>query len=89
MTKKKKATTEQAAALVLAKPNNNKHQPSPADKRAREDELRYRAKRWAELHAKVKTREEMDTQLLNLTEAEARIVVLNGQRIACGLAPKY
>lgn len=56
--------------------------------RLRADDIRHRAKRWAELHADPKTRAKMDMLLNGLSPNEARAVILNGQRIACGLQPK-
>ena len=74
---------ERMAAKVLAN-----HKPSPAKERNHEEELRYRAQRWAELHANPKDRAKMDTQLLNLSEEDQRVVYLNGQRIRAGMPYK-
>jgi hypothetical protein len=54
----------------------------------RHTELRDRSRRWAELHADPKTRSKMDGLLQGLTPREERTVVLNGQRMACGMSPK-
>jgi len=46
------------------------------------------ARKWAELHVKPKTRDQMDDVLTGLSDADARRVILCGQRIAAGLTPK-
>lgn len=43
------------------------------------------AKQWAELHAKPKTRDQMDALLEGLPEPDQRRVYLLGQRLAAGL----
>jgi hypothetical protein len=53
-----------------------------------EDRLLSLARRWADLHSKPKQRDKMDEILVGLSEAEARRVILCGQRIASGLTPK-
>lgn len=94
-TVKKASAAEQAAAAVLKKKNGAVKRPTPPPVhpqvalRQHEEELAYRAKRWAELHANPKTREKMDTQLEGLNERDQRRVVLNGQRIAAGFMPKH
>jgi hypothetical protein len=54
----------------------------------RHADLRDRSRRWSDLHNDPKTRAKMDELLNGLTPREARTVVLNGQRMACGMAPK-
>jgi hypothetical protein len=68
------------------------HRPKVDDvvrARQHEEELAYRAKRWAELHASPKTRDKMDTQLEGLSAKDQRRVYLNGMRIAAGFNAKH
>jgi hypothetical protein len=53
-----------------------------------ERRVRALAEKWAELHAKPKTRDQMDALLVGLPEATARKVYLLGQRLAAGLPYK-
>ncbi len=92
---------EAAAAAVLSNgkpPGKNvkakKPTPkaTPKGKQAKADpilDLRHRAQRWADLHANPKTRSKMDEQIAGLTNGDARLVVLEGQRLAAGLPPKH
>jgi hypothetical protein len=53
-----------------------------------QDRLLLLAAKWADLHAARRTRERMDEILAGLSEADARRVILCGQRIAAGLPPR-
>lgn len=52
------------------------------------DEVIEYARRWAKLHANPKLRGRMDNVIEELSEEDARRVVLCGQRIAGGLSIK-
>jgi hypothetical protein len=79
--------SESAAAAVLGK--KKKPEALPKEKKPKVDPLLAKAQRWADLHANPKTRSKMDELLTGLTTEDAHRVVLNGQRIAAGLQPKY
>jgi len=88
--------SESAAASVLGKgkPEALPKKPRPPKaealpKKPKVDPLLQKAQRWADLHANPKTRSKMDELLTGLTTEDAHRVVLNGQRIAAGLQPKY
>ena len=53
-----------------------------------EERLIPKAREWARLHANPRTRAKMDDVLVGLNNADKRLVVLCGQRIANGLSAK-
>jgi hypothetical protein len=82
------ADAQSEAGERMAKRRAKPVAAGPPAERNHDEELRYRAQRWADLHANPKTRPKMDTQLIGLSEADQRVVILNGQRLRGGLPYK-